>query len=105
MRAGQGTDGGWNKLMMLDTPGLADVHIAIAPAAHGELGSGNRGRQLDDLRGILFRERAARAGAFLFIDRPEQPAGHGAGATTAFNDRFGPCLLRFATASQPPTRC
>jgi hypothetical protein len=133
--AGQ-SRGGWNTLMVLDTPGLADVHIAIAPAAHGDLGSANHGRQLDDLRGIvgaaagaprarvaianfrednfdaeperrgaLFRELGGRAGAFLFIDRPEQPTGHGAGASSAFNDRFGACLLRFATATPPPTTC
>lgn len=133
--AGQ-SRGGWNTLMMLDTPGLADVHIAIAPAAHGDLGSANHARQLDDLRnivtaatgaprarvavanfrednfdaeperrGTLFRELGARASAFLFLDRPEQPTGHGAGASSTFNDRFGPCLLRFATAPQPPTSC
>lgn len=133
--AGQ-SRGGWNALMVLDTPGLADVHIAIAPAAHGDLGSANHGRQLDDLRGIiaaaagaprarlaianfrednfdaeperrgaLFRELGARAGAFLFIDRPDQPTGHGAGGTLAFNDRFGACLFRFSTAPSPPTVC
>ena len=133
--AGQ-SRGGWNTLMVLDTPGLADVHIAIAPAAHGDLGSANHARQLDDLRGIvatatgaararvavanfrddnfdaeperrgaLFRELGARAGAFLFIDRPEQPTGHGGGANTQFNERFGPCLLRFATTTPPPTAC
>lgn len=133
--AGQ-SRGGWNTMMVLDTPGLADVHIAIAPAAHGDLGSANHGRQLDDLRGIiaaaagaprarlaianfrddnydaeperrgaLFRELGARANAFLFIDRPEQPTGHGGGGTTAFNDRFGACLLRFATVTPPPTGC
>jgi hypothetical protein len=53
----------------------------------------------------LFRELGTRAGAFLFLDRPEQPTGHGAGNTSTFNDRFGPCLLRFATAPQPPTSC
>ena len=133
--AGQ-SRGGWNTLMVLDTPGLADVHIAIAPAAHGDLGSANHGRQLDDLRnivaaaagaprarvavanfrednfdaeperrGALFRELGGRANAFLFIDRPEQPTGHGAGTSGTFNDHFGPCLLRFATAPQPPTSC
>ena len=133
--AGQ-SRGGWNTLMVLDTPGLADVHISIAPAAHGDLGSASHGRQLDDLRGIvagaagaprarvaianfrednfdaeperrgaLFRELGGRAGAFLFIDRPEQPTGHGAGGSGAFNDRFGACLLRFATATPPPTTC
>ena len=133
--AGQ-SRGGWNTLMVLDTPGLADVHIAIAPAAHGDLGSASHGRQLDDLRniiaaaagaprariaianfrednfdaeperrGALFRELGTRAGAFLFLDRPEQPTGHGAGGSSTFNDRFGPCLLRFATAPQPPASC
>jgi hypothetical protein len=133
--AGQ-SRGGWNTLMVLDTPGLADVHIAIAPAAHGDLGSMNRGNQLDELRtivrraagaararvavanfrnddfdadpdrrAVLFRELGAKSAAFLFIDRPEQPTGHGGGASTAFNDRFGACLLRFATATPPPTAC
>lgn len=133
--AGQ-SRGGWNTLMVLDTPGLADVHIAIAPAAHGDLGSMNRGNQVDELRtiigraagaararvavanfrnddfdadpdrrGALFRELGAKSAGFLFIDRPDQPTGHGAGASTAFNDRFGACLLRFATATPPPASC
>lgn len=133
--AGQ-SRGGWNTLMMLDTPGLVDVAIAIAPGAHGQTGSVSHLRQLDDLRAIaaaaagapsarlavavfrddpfdaepdararLFLELGARAGAFLFLDRPERPTGHGGGATTTFNDRFGPCLLRFATVAQPPTAC
>lgn len=128
--AGQ-SRGGWNTLMALDTPGLADVHIAIAPGVNAD-----PLRLLDDLRtviasavgaprarlaivnfrddridsdperrGMLFRELGARASAFLFIDRPEQPTGHGGGATTTFNDRFGACLLRFATAPQPPATC
>ena len=133
--AGQ-SRGGWNSLMALETPGLVDVAIAVAPAAHGQTGSAAHQRQLDDLRTIvaaaagapgarlavavfredpfdaepeararLFRELGARAGAFLFIDRPEQPTGHGAGASGAFNDRFGACLLRFATATPPPAAC
>lgn len=56
--AGQ-SRGGWNALMALDTPGLADAHIAIAPAAHGAEGGPSHGRQLDDLRRIV----AAAAGA------------------------------------------
>jgi len=133
--AGQ-SRGGWNTLMVLDTPGLADVHIAIAPAAHGDLGSQNRGNQVDELRtivgraagaaqarvavanfrnddfdadpdrrGALFRELGAKSAAFLFIDRPDGPTGHGAGVTTAFNDRFGACLFRFATVTPAPTSC
>lgn len=134
--AGQ-SRGGWNALMVMDTPGLADVHIAVAPAAHGSVGSAGHARQLDDLRqvinqaagaprarlaianflndgfdaeperrGAMFRELGARSAAFLFIDRPEQPTGHGGGATTVFNDRFGDCLFRFATvARDPPREC
>jgi hypothetical protein len=127
--------GGWNALMMLDTPGLAEVVIAMAPAAHGQTGSANHARQLDDLRGIvtaavarqarvavanfrddpydadpearalLFRQLAARTAALLFLDRPEGVTGHGAGASTAFADRYGDCLFRFATAEAPPAGC
>jgi hypothetical protein len=128
--AGQ-SRGGWNALMMLERPGLADVVIAIAPAAHGLAGSEAFARQVEDLRALAgrvaarearvivasFRDdpydadpeaRAAilaglagRVGALLHLDRPERLSGHGAGATIAFNDRFGGCLLRFATASAP----
>lgn len=133
--AGQ-SRGGWNTLMMLDQPGLADVHIAIAPAAHGDTGSPSHLRQLDELRGIvgaaagagrarlaiasfrddpfdadtdrraaLFRELGGRAGAFLFIDRPERPVGHGGGNSAEFSYVFGPCLLRFATEPNAPSAC
>ncbi|MGG5809417.1 hypothetical protein [Falsiroseomonas sp. CW058] len=133
--AGQ-SRGGWNALMAMATPGLVDAAIAIAPAAHGEAGSPNHARQLDDLREVLgaargaasirlavasfrddpfdaapdgradlLREFAPRAAAFLAIDRPEGLAGHAAGATVAFNDRFGLCLYRFATAPDPPRAC
>jgi hypothetical protein len=134
--AGQ-SRGGWNTLMTLATPGLVDVAIAIAPAAHGESGAPNHhARQIDDLRAVLaaagaarqvrlavanfrddpfdaapdlraeiLRDFAPRAAAFLLIDRPEGLAGHGAGATVTFNDRFSLCLYRFATAEQPPRDC
>lgn len=128
--------GAWNALMMLDQPGLVDVVIAIAPAAHGEAGDANHGRQIDDLRAIVegatgasqvrvavanfrndpfdaapeeratvFRRLGERAGAFLFLDRPEGFEGHGAGASISFNDRFSACLFRFATAPEPPRSC
>jgi hypothetical protein len=128
--AGQ-SRGGWNTLMALDTPGLADVHIAIAPflssdplrliedlrgivasssgAPRARLAVANFRDDSNDSapeqRGVLFRELGARAGAFLFIDRPEQPTGHNGGVTTTFNDRFGACLLSFATSPQPPSAC
>jgi hypothetical protein len=128
--------GGWNSLMMLDTPGLADVVIAIAPAMHGGLGSAQL-NALDDLRrlvsagapgaprariaianfrddafdpdpearGRLFRRLEGQAQGFLFLDRPEGITGHGGGNTSQFGLRFGPCLLRLATATPPPTAC
>jgi pimeloyl-ACP methyl ester carboxylesterase len=58
-----------------------------------------------DKRAEALRRQRERFGAFLLIDRPEGVAGHGAGGTTAFNDRYGACLLRFATAPRPPTAC
>jgi len=127
--AGQ-SRGGWNSLMMLETPSLADAVIAIAPASHGQLGSPEHMRALDDWRAILatarpsqarvvfanFRNdpfdpdpdrRAAlaeglrgRVGALLVIDRPEGIEGHGGGSSMPFNERFGPCLLGFAEATR-----
>jgi hypothetical protein len=58
-----------------------------------------------DKRAEALRRQRERFGAFLLIDRPEGVAGHGAGGTTAFNDRYGACLLRFATAPRPPANC
>jgi hypothetical protein len=135
--AGQ-SRGGWNALMVLNRPGLADVAIAIAAAAHGRpsednnrlhaqiaelealmtaaAGAGRTRLAVADFRDdpfmaepakraeILRRERERFAG-FLLIDRPEGVTGHGAGGTTAFNDRYGACLLRFATAPRPPSSC
>jgi hypothetical protein len=121
--------------MALDTPGLADVHIAIAPAAIGDLGEAGQQAQLAALRGVLAAARAGharvvvanfsddpfnglpdaraealrllegRVGALLLIDRPEGITGHGAGAGRAFAERFGGCLFRFATLPDPPTAC
>jgi len=135
--AGQ-SRGGWNALMVLNRPGLADVTIAIAAAAHGRPSDENNRlhAQIADLEALLTEAAGARRtrlaiadfrddpfmaepdkraealqrqrerfGAFLLIDRPEGVAGHGAGGTTAFNDRYGACLLRFATAPRPPTAC
>jgi hypothetical protein len=133
--AGQ-SRGGWNALQALDTPGLAEVHIAIAPAALASMDEAGQDRQIAGLRTLLaaaagagtarvavanfhgdpfdgrpedraalLRSLESRAAAFLLIDRPEGIAGHGGGASRAFNDRFGACLLRFAIASEPPRHC
>ncbi|MFM7777472.1 MAG: hypothetical protein ACKPB8_01710, partial [Alphaproteobacteria bacterium] len=58
-----------------------------------------------DKRAEMLKRQRDRFGAFLLIDRPEGVTGHGAGGTTAFNDRYGACLLRFATAPRPPASC
>lgn len=133
--AGQ-SRGGWNALQALDTPGLAEVHIAIAPAALAAMEDAAQARQIINLRAVIaaaagagrarvavanFQDdpfdglpdaRAAalraldgRAAAFLLIDRPEGIVGHGGGASRAFADRYGACLLRFATAAVPPPAC
>jgi pimeloyl-ACP methyl ester carboxylesterase len=135
--AGQ-SRGGWNALMVLNRPGLADVAIAIAAAAHGRLSEednrlhaqiaelealmteaagASRARLAvadfrddpfmaePDRRAEILRRQRERFAALLLIDRPEGVTGHGAGGTTAFNDRYGACLLRFATAPRPPVSC
>jgi predicted alpha/beta-hydrolase family hydrolase len=136
--AGQ-SRGGWNAMMVLDQPGLADVVIAIASAAHGRgadarndpqweqisqleaiLAAGQASSQArvaaanfrDDpydanpeRRAALMRQYGQRFAGFLLIDRPEGLTGHGAGASSAFNTRYGACLLNFATAPRPPSAC
>ncbi len=136
--AGQ-SRGGWNAMMMVDQPGLADVVIAIAAAAHGR-GADARNNPQDqqigeitsilsgaqaapgvrfaaanfrndpydaepEKRAALLRQYGPRFAGFLLIDRPEGLDGHSAGASLAFNDRYGACLLRFATAPRPPSAC
>eukprot|EP01037_Dinobryon_pediforme_P014988 gene14982-15126_t len=134
--AGGQSRGAWNSLQILDTPGLADVVIAISPAAHGtDTGSValRQGPQLynithdarspktrvafvqfsndpysDDPADRVAKMQTAlfpRVGAGLLIDRPDGITGHGGGAASAFNERFGQCLLRFATDATPPSHC
>jgi hypothetical protein len=124
--------------MVLNRPGLADVTIAIAAAAHGRPSDENNRlhAQIAELEALLneaanarrtrlamvdfrddpfmaepdkraeaLRRQRERFAAFLLIDRPEGVTGHAAGATTAFNDLYGACLLRFATAPRPPSAC
>jgi hypothetical protein len=57
-------------------------------------------------RARLMRERLApRLGAVLLVDRPGGIAGHAAGYGETFAARFGPCLVAFATAAEPPRSC
>ena len=127
--------GAWNSLQMLETPGLADVVIAISPAAHGQGASMNLTAQADDFRAMLsgtppgrtrvavvqfagdtfmgdgdrraalLREAAPKFGALLLIDRPAGFTSHYAGGNFAFGQRYGACLLRFATDPVPPPSC
>jgi len=125
--------GAWNALMMLATPGLADVVIAVSPAAHGSGGSTNLSAQYDDLRQLVADARPARTrvafvqfaadpfagdlpgrralverlrpsvGGLLMIDQPPGFTGHYGGNSAQFAKQFGPCLLRFATGG--PDHC
>ena len=125
--------GAWNGLMMLSTPNLADVVIAVSPAAHGSGSSSNLSAQYDDLRALVAAARPARTrvafvqfardafagdpagrralieglrpsmGALLMIDQPPGFEGHGAGQGAAFAEQFGACLLRFAEGG--PDHC
>jgi hypothetical protein len=58
--AGQ-SRGGWNALQALDTPGLAEVAIAIAPAALGTMDEAGQARQMAALRGVVAAATGAAA--------------------------------------------
>jgi hypothetical protein len=133
--AGGESRGGWTSLQMLDAAGAADVVIAFSPAAQGTASSSLHLRQADDLQRIVDeadaphlrlavaefggdlysgdlddRVRALDAlrphiGALLLIDRPAGFVGHGAAGSQAFAQRYGACLLRFATSASPPAAC
>ncbi len=133
--AGGESRGGWTSLQMLDAGGAADVVIAISPAAQGTAASTIHLTQADDLRRILeaadaprlrlavvqfgadpfagdLDDRAAAFGAvrprlagLLLIDRPAGFSGHAGASSEAFAQRYGACLLRFATSAVPPSGC
>lgn len=132
--AGQ-SRGAWNALQALDAPGVADAVIAVSPAANGtdsgaQILMGNpalwtmvsraevaRTRVAfvqflgdpyytdGDARAGMMRRLQGRAAALLLVDRPEGFSGHDAGNSAAFAERYGACLLRFATAPSPPEAC
>ncbi len=134
--AGGQSRGAWNSLQILDTPGLADVVIAISPAAHGtDVGSvatrqgpelwriahganapatrvvfvqfkndpfaDDEDERLEKIHDTLFTH----VGKGLIIDRPDGFSGHGAGAESVFNLKYGACLLHFALDQVPPSAC
>lgn len=94
--AGQ-SRGGWNALQVLDVPGLVDVAIAIAPAAHGQGGSPNLLAQADQLRAILERADApdARVAVVQFAGDPFalDPAGRAALVRNRLAGRVAAVLL------------
>ena len=132
--AGQ-SRGAWNALQVLDTPGIADTVIAISPVvniveASGKVLEGNPGfwpkfsdthapgtrlafvqfrddpsYHNGDERVAFIRRLQPKLGALLVIDRPEGITGHGGADNAAFAERYGACLLRFATAPMPPAAC
>lgn len=127
--------GAWNCLQTLDSATPPDLVVAIAPATHGtdadsqiigataaawRLFSGDKVAARVALvqfagdpflrdparRAAMARDLLApRVAALLLIDRPPGLTGHGAGETTSFALRFGPCLVRFATDPAPPQGC
>lgn len=54
---------------------------------------------------LIDQELRARVGAVLLIDRPSGFAGHSAGHDWRFAERFGPCLVAFASDAEPPRSC
>ncbi len=132
--AGQ-SRGAWNSLQALDTPGLADTVIAISPAMNGtysgaQILMGNPNLWIiashahapstrvafvqfrddpfytdGDERVSIIRRLQDKVAALLVIDRPDGIAGHGGGGTAPFAERYGACLLRFATAAVAPPSC
>ena len=70
--AGQ-SRGGWNALQALDTPGLAEVTIAIAPAALASMDEAGQARQMAALRAVVAGARPggqARVAVANFRDDP-----------------------------------
>ncbi len=126
--AGQ-SRGGWNALQMIDTPELADAVLALSPAAQGTGTSLEQLSQLDSMRQIvdrapashirlafiqfdldwyasdlaararLIRSLGGRIGAVMLIDRPAGFLGHAAGMTRGFAEKYGRCLVAFASAN------
>jgi hypothetical protein len=119
---------------MLSTPGLADADHGIAAASFSSNASyGGQGAELYSLlsdanspktrvalaqfegdiympdldsRAKKFREMLpGKVAAVLLIDRPAGINGHGGGASAAFSERYGACLLRFVTDPSPPASC
>ncbi|RAI59434.1 hypothetical protein [Roseicella frigidaeris] len=67
--------GAWNALQALDTPGLVDGVVAIAPAAHGAAGSPAWAWALDDLQQVVAAARspAARVAVASFAEDEFDP--------------------------------
>jgi hypothetical protein len=132
--AGQ-SRGAWNSLQALDTPDIADAVIAVSPAASGtssgvQIVMGNPALWIitsdaraahtrvafvqfrddpfytnGDQRVSTIKRLQGKVAALLIVDRPDGFKGHGAGNSAAFAERFGACLLRFATAPAPGEGC
>jgi hypothetical protein len=123
--------GAWNSLQVLDTPGVADAVIAVSPASFSgpasqeadlsrilrAIRSSNARVVVAQFKGDVYvrdmPERIAmlrdmlpgRVAAALVLDQPDGITGHGAGNSSDFARRFGPCLLRFVTDPVPPKDC
>ena len=58
-----------------------------------------------DERVAALRALRPHLAGLLLLDRPAGFSGHGGASGEAFAERFGPCLLRFATDPVPSGTC
>lgn len=105
--AAHGTDPG-SRAMFQQADNWTLVHNAAAPRmrlAWAQFVEDPYAADEDRRAALLREDLTPRIGALLLIDRPEGLKGHGAGQSVGFAERFGACLLRFATATPPPAGC
>ena len=132
--AGQ-SHGGWSSLDAAARGAPVDAVIAVAPARHGRKQQMTRGDEAfadfvdlarrvsrtsvplamaffaDDDYDVGGRGTEAKAlfssreGPSLVIDAPAGFSGHGAGNSSAFNEKFGACLFEFADAAKKSGPC
>jgi pimeloyl-ACP methyl ester carboxylesterase len=74
------------------TRNSAEIPLVIAFFQNDPFDPGGRFADVPDLLG-------GTAVPVYLIDRPAELPGHGAGNNVRFNDRFGPCIFKFVTAS------
>jgi hypothetical protein len=93
--------GAWNALQTLDMPGLADVVVAISPAAQGECGSPFMSSQTDELRRIVDDVAPLTKSALAFVQFAGDPYIGDAGRRRDLVERLRPRLSGLLTIDRP----